>query len=43
MTGADGRLVGYITAENLSELMMVAPARGQRRSALNPWKVGAAR
>lgn len=33
----DGRLVGYITPENLSELMMVAPARGERRSALNPW------
>lgn len=38
-----GRLVGYITPENLSELMMVAPARQPRRSALNPWTVEPAR
>lgn len=34
---ADGRLAGYITPEKLSELMMVAPTREKRRSALNPW------
>lgn len=37
VTDADGRLVGYITPENLAELMMVAPARAAERSALNPW------
>lgn len=39
----DQRLLGYITPENLSELMMVAPARDARRSALNPWGAPRAR
>jgi len=43
VTGSDGRLVGYITPENVSELVMTAPAREARRSALNPWAVGTAR
>lgn len=43
VTDGEGRLVGYITPENLSELMMVAPSRAERRSALNPWKVTPAR
>jgi stage IV sporulation protein FB len=39
VVGAAGELVGYITPENLSELMMVEPARRPKRSALNPWRV----
>jgi stage IV sporulation protein FB len=33
VTGADGRLVGYITAENLVEKMMIARAREQKKRA----------
>jgi len=43
VVGPDQRLVGYITPENLSELVMTEPARRPRRSALNPWTVGTAR
>lgn len=41
--GSDERLVGYVTPENVSELMMTAEARKARRSALNPWAIGTVR
>jgi len=43
VTGLEGRLIGYITPENLSELVMTSRARPLRRSALNPWTMGPVR
>jgi stage IV sporulation protein FB len=43
VVGAGDRLVGYITPENMSELMMTAPARAQPQRPVNPWTVGTAR
>lgn len=40
--GHDGRLVGYITPENLGELRMVGNARTPRNRPISPWAVGAA-
>jgi CBS domain-containing protein len=35
VTGADGRLVGMLTAENLGEMMLIQAARPERRP--RPW------
>ena len=40
VTASDGRLVGYITAENVGEMIMLAPAREAHRPRPNPWAAG---
>jgi stage IV sporulation protein FB len=41
VSGEDGRLLGYITTENIGEIMMVNAARPPRtappRPPVNPW------
>jgi Zn-dependent protease/CBS domain-containing protein len=41
--GNEAHFMGYITPENLSELVMTSRARPARRSALNPWTMGPVR
>jgi hypothetical protein len=37
VTGADGKLVGLLTVENLGEMMMIHSARPESETEAGPW------